>query len=110
VKTLAGLLVAIGFFYAAYSGFVVLRSYLEISSVVDGALIAHARDGPAAIKTAILDGAGRAGIGLDARQVGVAAQGPRIHVHVRWSHPVLSAGGDPVLAIPLSVQRVVAAP
>ena len=106
-KPVVLLLLAVAFFYAFYCGAGAIWSYLELSSVVDRALEESGRAGAAAVREAILQSAGRAGVRVHAQNVLVSEEGGIYSIHIRWTWPVITYRGENVLEIPLSLQRSV---
>ncbi len=108
MKALAWLLLALGFFYAVYTGFMSVWSYMEVSNAVERAADATSRlneDRAAPAKKMILQSARAAEIAVDERHVKVIDRERTITVQVEWRHPVIIWRGDTILAIPLSLER-----
>jgi hypothetical protein len=110
MRLVGWLLVAFVFFYGAYCAAKSGWSYLELSTVVEEALVQHGRSGGEAVKRAILAGAAERGITLDDRNVFVNEAHRLLVARVKWSFPALQVGGDDVVEIPISVERSVATP
>ncbi len=108
MKVFGWLLVALLFFSAVYEGFMTIWSYMEMTSVVERAadMTSHMTDDrPGHVKQLVLSGAAESGLTLDDRLVTVTERDHVITVQVRWRYPVVVWNGEPVLAVPLSVER-----
>jgi len=108
MKLLAWLLVALLFFSAVYEGFMTIWSYMEISNVVERAADGTSRmaeDRGPRVKQLVLAGAAESGLALDDRLVTVTEQNHQVTVRVRWRYPVVVWGGEPVVEVPLSLER-----
>lgn len=57
------------------------------------------------VRASIMLGAQRAGLPLDPRNLNVVSEKTAIRVSLHWSQPVVTYGGEPVLAIPLWIDR-----
>lgn len=110
MKLVVLLLVVVVFFYAFYNGAAAIMSYMELSGVVDRALEERGRSGAVAVRDAIVQGAGQAGVELREPNVLVSEEGGVYSVRVQWTWPVLSYQGKDVLEIPLSLTRSVRRP
>lgn len=108
MRMLGWLLVALAFFYAVYAGFMTIWSYMEVASAVERAAETTARmteDRAVRVKNIILAGARESGIALDDRLVSVTDRDRTIHVQVKWQYPAIAWQGEPVVAVPLSLER-----
>lgn len=105
MRLIAWLLLALAFFQGFYSVAVALSSYFAVSDVVDQAVADHGRGGPAVVRDAVLRGVARAGVEVDDRQITVTQENRTLDVQVKWSYPVITLRGDPVLVIPISLER-----
>jgi hypothetical protein len=101
-------LVALAFFYGAYSVMVSAWQWFQVSGVVDEQLEPRnlaERSGPREIKTKILQEVTEAGVPLADRDISVVVADRVVTINVIWSYPVIVYQGEPVLAIPLSITR-----
>jgi hypothetical protein len=101
-------LVAVAFFYGAYSVMVSAYQWFQVSGVVDEQLEPRnlaERSAPRDIKRKILQDVTEAGVPLSDRDVSVVVADRVVTINVIWSYPVIVYQGEPVLAIPLSVTR-----
>ncbi len=57
------------------------------------------------VRGGILSGAQRAGLPLDPHNLNVVSEKTAIRVTLHWSQPVVTYGGETVLAIPLWIDR-----
>jgi hypothetical protein len=110
LKVIVLLLVVVVFFYAFYNGAAAVWSYMELSGVVDRALEERGRAGAVAVRDAIVQGAGEAGVPLREPNVHVSEEAGVYSVRVQWTWPVFSYQGKDVLEIPLSLSRSVRRP
>jgi hypothetical protein len=106
------LLIAVAFFYAAYSAFLAVSDYFQVAGVVEEALATRNRgrweDRAVQLKEAVLKGVREAGVPLDENNVSIDEKDRALHVRVQWSHAMLVVRGEHVLAIPIWVERTVA--
>lgn len=99
--------------YGTYAGFAALSEYSQVSTVVGLAIESRPVKGrwvdrPRDIQQSVLQSARERGVPLGEGDVIVSDLDRVLKVRVRWSHPVLVVGGEPVIAIPLWVERSVA--
>ena len=57
------------------------------------------------LRSGILQGAQRAGLPIDARNLTVVSERGAIRVTVHWSQPVITYGGETILSVPLWIDR-----
>ena len=57
------------------------------------------------VRAGILLGAQRAWLPIDARNLNVVSERTAIRVTLHWSQPVITSGGETILAIPLWIDR-----
>lgn len=105
MKFFGAILLALAFFYTFYTGAMAAWSYFRMSDVVEQALQDQARAGALPVRGAVLRRAAEAGVPIDDRHVVVLEEEGTLRVLVRWRWPVISYGGDEVLALPLSLER-----
>ncbi len=101
-------LVAVAICWVAYGIMMSAWQYFEVGGVVDEALRSRnvADIGTArTVKDRILKGSAESGIPLEEREVNVTLDNQTYSVNVVWSFPVLIYQGQPVLRIPLSLNR-----
>ena len=100
--------------YVAFVTVSVVSNYFEMVALVEGAvqksLLLRQPDVPAGsyaeeVRDAILRGAERSGLSVDDRNVHVSQTGKTLRVGLKWSYPVVTLHGEPILAIPLSLKR-----
>lgn len=103
-------LLVLAFFYAFYSGVMVIWSYLEVSGAVDRAWEEQGKNGASSVRAAIVKHAADAGVPLDDRLVQVGEDDRSLSVRLRWSWPVVSYQGETIVEIPLSMERAFAKP
>ena len=120
MKALFGLLVVVALGYAAYSGILAVGTYLEVSQIIDDAvldlkpgLLDNVRQAlgtdrlatTAKLRDAILAKATRAQLPITAEDIDVDESEQRMQIHVKWTQPVITYQNDVVFAVPLSVKR-----
>lgn len=105
MKLVTGTLVALACFYGFYCGAMAAWSYFRMSEIVEDLGAGGTATGPEAVREAIVARARAAGIGLDAGRVAVSDEPGSLGVRVRWTWPVITWEGTPVLEIPLSLER-----
>lgn len=106
MRLLFGLLLVVAFFHGFYSVSMAVSSYFSLYDAVDRAVSDHGRSGmTAVVRDGILRRALAAGVTLDDRRLLVEEDGRVLMVRIRWSYPVLTVQGEPVLVIPLAVDR-----
>ena len=101
-------LVAVACCYAAYGAMMSAYQWFQIHSVVDEVLQPrNLRELPTAgdVKRRIVHEATSAGIPLEEGEVNVVSSRGTLAIRVVWTFPMLVYKGEPVLAIPLSVQK-----
>jgi hypothetical protein len=109
MKVLFWVFVAIGGVYVFYAGATAVRSYLEITGVVEEAVVERARSGgnerAARVKDEIAKKVAASGIRVDERDLSVSDEGRTLDVSVRWSWPVIVYQGQEYVSIPLKHER-----
>jgi hypothetical protein len=112
VKLLGGLALLLGFLYVFWTGGMAVRSYWQMSDVVDRAfeLQERARAGAAAVRRVIVEGAAEAGVPIAADDVEVTEDGGVLAVRLHWSWPVVSWQGEHIVRVPLSLERTKSSP
>lgn len=109
MKALFWVFVAIGCIYVFYTGATAVWSYLEITGVVEEAVVERARSGgaerAARVKDEIAKKVAASGIRVDERNLSVADEGRTLDVSVRWSWPVIVYQGQEYVSIPLKHER-----
>jgi hypothetical protein len=122
VRTLVNRVVGIAaLLYAGYAAISAGSNYLQVRGLIDQAVDEASRRPrtPAAIgqstvalqefasdtRTAILLGAPRLGFEIDPKKLLVEPRGKGTRVSFHWSHVLLVVAEEPVLAIPLWVDR-----
>jgi hypothetical protein len=110
VKALVYLLLLVAFFWAFYTGAMAVRSYWQMSEVVEGALDRGARAGPIAVRDTILRGAAEAEVPLADSDVMVSEESRVLFVKLRWAWPVIAWQGEQIVQIPFSIERSYARP
>ncbi len=105
MRLLGWLLVAVIFFHGFYSVSMAVSSYFTLSGIVDKAAEEHGKRGTVLVREAILRGAAESGVEVDDRNVVVSREDRQLEVRLKWSYPVLAIHGDPVLLIPMSIER-----
>jgi hypothetical protein len=108
MKVLTWGVIIVGFAYLAYAGMMSVWSYFQVAGAVEEALEARSlseRHDPRAVKQTILTSVNQAGVPLQEHDVTVTASERALDVSVVWTFPVVIYKGEPVLAIPLSVER-----
>ena len=122
MRRLLGWVIVLGLLgWAGYTAAMVGIAHFSVQDIVDGVLhesrnrrrVAFAAGTQQAMSqiSAELRGATvlearRAGFALEEDNVSVALTSAGIQVTVKWAHPALTWGGERVLVIPLTVQRV----
>ena len=122
VRTLVNRVVGLAaLLYAGYAAISAGSSYLQVRGLIDQAVDEASKRPrtPAAIgqstvalqefasdaRTAILLGASRLNFELDPKKLVIEPGGKGIRVSLHWSHVLLVAAEEPVLAVPLWVDR-----
>lgn len=106
MRLILGLLMVVGFFHGFYSVSMAVSSYFSLYDAVDRAVAEHGRTGmTAVVRDGVLRRASAAGVTLDDRRLFVEEDGRVLVVRIRWSYPVLTIQGEPVLVIPLAIDR-----
>lgn len=117
MKLLKILLAIVVIGYAGYSTFGAIQAYLELNSVIEEILLGPTilkpnrpdllaidrRERGARLQDAILKGAAKAGVRLDDRKVTVSEEEHMIRVV--YSYPVYSLWGEPIVSIPMWLER-----
>lgn len=109
MKVLFWLFVAIGCIYVFYTGATAIWSYLEITGVVEEAVVERARSAgterAARVRDEIAKKVAASGIRVDERDLSVSDEGRTLDVSVRWSWPVIVYQGQDYVSIPLKHER-----
>lgn len=108
MRLVAWFLVAMLFFYGVYQGFMTVWSYMEVADVVERAADTTAKitdDRAGRVRDLVLAGASESGVPLDDRLVSVTESERVVTVQVRWRYPVVAWRGEPILTVPLSIER-----
>jgi hypothetical protein len=107
VKALGGVGLLLVFLYMFWTGGMAVRSYWQMSDVVDRAfeLQERSRSGVPAVHRAVIDGAAEAGVPILADDVEVREEGSVLAVRLRWSWPIVSWQGEQIVRLPLSMER-----
>ena len=100
-------LVIIGLGYVAYGGMLAGWSWLVVANAVDEDVSREAAQGAAGpdLKDKVLRATDEAGVSIDERGVLVTQDDGRLAVQVFWTVPFLMVRGEPVISVPLSVER-----
>ena len=101
-------LVAVALAYVAWAGMMSVWQYFQVSGVVDDVMQPRsiAELGSAgAVKSKIIKESAESGVPLADRDVSVTVDNRVYSVNIMWTFPVIIYGGEPVLAIPLSLRR-----
>lgn len=123
-RTLVGwvfLLAVLG--YIGYSAVFAVSNYFQVTEVVDSAVSEVTRryrataltrgTDPGAheyvqeVRAAILTSARRNDLRLDERRVTVSLEGNAVRVKLNWNYPVLTWGGENIVAFPLWIDRMI---
>src|SRR5215470_17891741 len=111
MRVLFTLLVLVGLGYAAYSGILAVGTYLEVSQIIDDAvldlkpgLLDNVRQAlgtdrmgtNAKLRDAILAKTTRAQLPISAEDIDVDESEQRMQIHVRWTQPVITYQNDVV--------------
>jgi len=105
MRLIFGLLMIVAIFHGFYSVSMAVSSYFSLYDAVDRAVAERGNSGVIAVREAILRRAAASGVALDDRKLIVEDRGRLVTVHVRWSYPVLTLQNEPVVSIPLSIDR-----
>lgn len=120
MRALFGLLVVVALGYAAYSGILAVGTYLEVSQIIDDAvldlkpgLLDNVRQAlgtdrmgtTAKLRDAILAKTTKAQLPISAEDIDVDESDQRMQIHVKWTQPVITYQNDVVFAVPLSIKR-----
>jgi hypothetical protein len=110
MKVLFWLFVALGCIYVFYAGATAVWSYLEITGVVEEAVVERASrsdrtERAARVRDEIAKKVAASGIRVDERGLSVSDEGRTLDVSVRWNWPVIVYQGQEYVAIPLKHER-----
>ena len=110
MKALVWVFVAIGCVYVFYTGAMVVRSYLEMTSAVEEVVAERAsrterHERAGRVRDDIVKKVAASGINVDERAISIADEGRTLDVSVRWNWPVIVYQGRELVAIPLKHER-----
>jgi hypothetical protein len=120
MKIILTVLVMVALGYSAYSTILAAGTYVEVSQIVDDAILALKpgmiegmqqalsgdRSDPAPkLRDAILAKTAKAHLPIAASDIAISDTEQRLQVQVKWAQPVIVYQDQVVFAVPLSVKR-----
>jgi hypothetical protein len=120
MKVIFTLVLIVGLGYVAYSAILAAGTYLEVSQIVDDAVldlkpglfdnVQHALTGERGsfalkLREGILAKVARAQLPIAAENIVVNDAAERVQVEVKWTQPVIIYQNEVVFSVPLTVKR-----